>query len=247
MIFIDNDDLLAAPDSIQTLVSSATTHHADITLGIITTIDEGGEFLERGRKSPLFGTSSAMEPKDFLSKILHYYFAIGPATLLSTSLLSRHAIRFPESTINEDLPFGFECFLHAKRVASVEIPTYLYRRRLGSISHPDTFSHHKISLLARSFLHNAKYLKNLLRQYPNESFTHLIERCLIYNASPTLIYNALQNVQDNIPKDPFLAELLPYASTKAKLCHYFPKLFIFLRICKQSLKRIKSLILARPS
>ena len=236
MIFIDNDDLLATPDSIQTLVSSATTHHADITLGIITTIDEGGEILEIGRKSLLFGASSAMEPKDFLSKILHYYFAIGPATLLSTSLLSRHAIRFPESTINEDLPFGFECFLHAKRVASAEIPTYLYRRRLGSISHPDTFSHHKISLLARSYLHNTHYLQDLLYRYPDTSFTHLIERCLAYNASPTLIYATLERLQNSTPKDPTLADLLPYASPKAKFCYYAPRVFKLLRTLRQWVK-----------
>lgn len=236
LIFIDNDDLLAAPDSIQTLVSSATTHQADITLGIITTIDEGGEILQRGRKSLLFGTSSVMEPKDFLSKILHYYFAIGPATLLSTSLLSRHAIRFPESTINEDLPFGFECFLHANRVASVEIPTYLYRRRLGSISHPDTFSHHKISLLARSYLHNTHYLQDLLYRYPDTSFTHLIERCLAYNASPTLIYATLEHLQNSTPKNPTLADLLPYASPKAKFCYYAPRVFKLLRTLRQWVK-----------
>ncbi|RDU73515.1 hypothetical protein CQA57_04860 [Helicobacter anseris] len=200
----------------------------------MSTIDEKGNLLELGKKSPLFKNQDFMNCKDFLASIKHYYLAFAPNVLIKTNLLIH--IRFPEFIINEDLYFAFECFLNASNIASVDSPTYLYRQRAGSISHAQSFHQHKLPLLAKSYLYNANYLLQLLKKYPNESFTHLIDRCLRYNASPAITFCILSNTS----KKSDLKILLPYANSKAKLCFYFPFIFKALRSAKLKLKSIQS-------
>ena len=233
LIFIDSDDLLSAPNNLQILVSNAISNKSDIVLGISDVMEVNGK-IRNGNKSEIFEKSNVMSGRDFLSKVTHNYFCKGPSNLMRTSFLFNHKIKFPESIINEDLEFGFECFLNAKRISSVDIPTYIRRQRIGSVSHPKTFNNHKLSLLSHTYIHNSLYLEGLLKNYPNENFTNLIKRCLAYNASPAITYSIL-----NDPKNKKeLKRLLPYANAKAKLGYYAPRVFKILHAFKQKIKKI---------
>ena len=190
--------------------------------------------IRNGNKLEIFKKYNVVNGRDFLSENTNNYFCMGRSCLINISFLFNYKIKFPESIINEDLEFGFECFLNAKRVSSVDTPTYIYRQRVGSISHPRTFNNHKLSLLSNTYIHNALYLEGLLKNYPNESFTNLIKRCLAYNASPAITYSMLNNPKNK--KE--LKKLLPYANAKAKLGYYAPRVFKILRAFKQKIKKI---------
>ncbi|WP_104697271.1 MULTISPECIES: glycosyltransferase family 2 protein [unclassified Helicobacter] len=230
IIFIDNDDALASKDSIKQLVGQALKTEADITLGIFSLIDEQGKLIQIGKHNSIIKDHNLISSKRYLSLVKRHCFTFVTGGLIKTNLLKE--IRFPESIIIEDLEFGFECFLKAQTISCVTSPSYYYRVRYGSISHASTFHHHNIKLIARSFFHNTLYLKNLLLLYPNESFTHLIKRCLKYNASPAITASLMCQYKTREE----LKELLPYANLKAKLCFYFPKLFKFLKTFREKFK-----------
>lgn len=238
IIFLDSDDLFASENCILHLVKQTLIAKSDITLGKVAVINESNNIIQHAQENQILKKRITCNSKEYLSQIQHFYFAFSWGGLICLNLIKKYQIYFPESIINEDVYFGFECFLNAQTISYTNNTIYLYRQRAGSISHAQSFHQHKLPLLAKSYLYNANYLLQLLKKYPNESFTHLIDRCLRYNASPAITFCILSNTS----KKSDLKILLPYANSKAKLCFYFPCIFKILRSAKLKLKSIQSYI-----
>lgn len=222
LTFLDSDDLFTTT-AIEKMFSCYRETQADIVSGHSIRIYEDGRIMRC--KKPQKFPSGAMRTVDYLSCVRTQYFVFNATNCLIQSAIFEQ-LRYPEGVINEDMEFGFELMLKAKTIAKCNAVTYHNRLRYGSISHPSSFLlGHCDELFYKTYRSQLHYLEKLKSQYANAPFYPLILRTLRASASGAVVNLIQKNPEDKQRLQVFL----PYASYKARLCFYFPRLYRILR------------------
>lgn len=226
--FVDNDDYLDE-NFIAKMVEKIQIHHeAEILLGKVLRPKADDLQNQENRKNTF---QSGMK---FLENVSGEYFCwAGVGGGVKLKLLVEYNILFPEGIINEDLIFGFECFLKSKSIGYFD-GCYYYRLRHGSISCSSTFSQHSNTLLFRSYFANAKFLYQLLQNPHYKTIFPLIQRCLCGSSSmPILCW-----IKDKtLAHKSELRFLVPYMKIKVKIAFFLSPLTRLLYHSKRIVSR----------
>lgn len=140
---LDADDAFA-PERSSRLIALADAEGADVVLGNLQEVDEGGVALG-DRFIPTPRAPEALSVEAFVERNLssvgsHTYGYLKP--VFRRSFLETHGIRYDPTLRNgEDFHVIMACFLAGARVWFSPEPLYRYTRRSGSISHRADLSH----------------------------------------------------------------------------------------------------------
>ena len=130
--FLDGDDLLPK-DALLHLYEKAEKTCADMVTGNVVTFGEGqgtDDFSRRNKE-----TGFTLSGETFLTEAIanHHYVPMVYNYLYRRSFIEQHGLRFEPGILHEDELWTPVALAKAKRVASINSTTYLYRQHEASI------------------------------------------------------------------------------------------------------------------
>ena len=130
--FLDADDLLPK-EALLHLYRKAEETSADMVAGNVVTFGErkaSGDFSQRNRE-----TAFTVSGETFLTEAItnRHYVPMVYNYLYRSSFIERHKLRFEPGILHEDELWTPIALTIAKRVASIDCTTYLYRQHEASI------------------------------------------------------------------------------------------------------------------
>ena len=130
--FLDGDDLLPK-DALLHLYEKAEKTCADMVAGNVMTFGEGQGTDDFSRRNKEIGFTVSGET--FLTEAIanHHYVPMVYNYLYHRSFIEQHGLRFEPGILHEDELWTPIALTKAKRVASIDSTTYLYRQHEASI------------------------------------------------------------------------------------------------------------------
>lgn len=214
VVFLDSDDYMALEYVEKMLESFDRNPKSSISIGAVSSFNKRGILssgITRDEKQTFSGIG-------YLETVSSHYFAFSWGGGYKLSFLRDNGFLFVEGIINEDLIFGFQCFLNVSQICFFNEKIF-YRVREGSISDPKTFNQHKRELLFKSYLTNFKYLLPIYLDKKYKSIKTLLRNCLIVNAQmPVLCW-----IRDRkLCTKENLRPLIPFMKIKTRIAYTFP-------------------------
>lgn len=132
LLFVDSDDYLPE-GALSTLHALAVEHHADFVAGIFLRLLENGNIRPARLRDPIHGA----EVYTGDAKMDNYIRVPKQTNSVTGKLFARELfreIRFPVGKLFEDVFVTYRLVHAAKCLVLTETPSYVYRKRAGSIA-----------------------------------------------------------------------------------------------------------------
>lgn len=127
IFFLDSDDLLS-PQCLELLVERALHDDADMTTGQVATL------LENSNTTSYYAYNKACQGQDVLNALLQQDLAVTAWNkLIKRSFYDQSGVSFREGILHEDEVWSFELALCSPKVSCIDVVTYFYLQRGGSI------------------------------------------------------------------------------------------------------------------
>lgn len=145
ILFLDADDLWGDADFLATTAQAIQQHHPDVVIfGHIKQYEDGHQRIVQYQQAPSSYLLSLPE-----TVALGAFNICAWDKAIRRHLLVQHKITFRDKAHSEDAEWCSLIFIHAHHSVVLSTTPYIYRQRLGSISH--TLSDHKINSLMHNF------------------------------------------------------------------------------------------------
>ena len=132
LLFVDSDDYLPE-GTLSTLHALAVEHDADFVAGTFLRLFENGSLRPPRMRDPIHG----VEVYTGYDKMDNYIRVPKQTNAVWGKLFARelfHETRFPVGKLFEDVYVTYQLVHDARRIVLTEKPSYVYRRRAGSIA-----------------------------------------------------------------------------------------------------------------
>lgn len=225
LFFIDSDDWLGNPNTIQLLVDEALKTDATITTANSMMIDDITGKIYKVVDEDYKNEYSTNDNPNIVFPLHGVVWNI----LIKRSYIIEHDLYFDEGILWEDTLWIFKLNSLGPSVATIGTKTYMYRCRQGSIMttlrEKHIVSYILLPLLAHKYMKSHKIAKI---QYAKQSIEDLkfgaLKMLITKTTSPEL-YNQVYDIyRDNISGLPMVVFLKAKASTKFRLIHnYLPR------------------------
>ena len=196
ILFMDSDDMIIFPDSIETLYNKACETGSDLVMGNALWCYPDGQqivFFDRNEElNSLVGISGEecyikLMEADVLPPLVYLYF-------IKRELLIQNKVSFKEGIVHEDELWSMKALLCATRVTVIDFNYYYYRQREGSFMHCDN----KKSRI-KSYFIIAKEVKKMAQKSKKENKPIELTDCLYKKILNLLFY--INNLRREINMD----------------------------------------------
>ena len=225
--FLDADDLLTET-ALEELYNVAENFNADVVHVEKYIIFKGDSAEVQSFQTGEFVTEPTLETFDIGERVMAFtqkrYVWWGCNKLFRRQFLIDNRIKFPETSVFEDMAFAFMCLVTAKNYVRVPFVSYRYRIREDSLSHQgrsaidSTLTAMSIVKILDDFMGGKKFFRAnpryryvMLDFFLQERLEIIAKKFFIYgNSSPDEVFNFLRdkifssNPQDNVALTSYL-------------------------------------------